>query len=211
MRIDLKTKEGLEQAAELVRDADVLVENFAPGVMERLGLSKKVVKKLNPRCIYLSMPGFRSDDEVRAELKAFEAIIMTESGVFADMGLNRTLMGINPSYSPLPLASTYAAPMAANAVTAALIRREVTGIGDFLEVPLAACLHDTLVRQRVPSTALASLVSAALSRSIFVADLQFNGRRAAATIHLRAPARDQSSQQARSTDGSVLRASEGTA
>ena len=134
------------------------------------------------------MPGFRSDDEVRAELKAFEAIIMTESGVFADMGLNRTLMGINPSYSPLPLASTYAAPIAANAVTAALICREVTGIGDHLEVPLAACLHDTLVRQRVLSAALVSLVPAALSLSIAIADLQLHGRRAAATIHLRARA-----------------------
>lgn len=54
-------------------------------------------------------------------------------------------MGVNPSYSPLPLASTYASPMAANAVTAALISRELTGLGDEIEVPLAACLHDTLI------------------------------------------------------------------
>ena len=123
----------------------MLVENFAPGVFDRLGLSAAVVKAANPRCIYLSMPGFCSSDSGRAELKAFEAVIMTESGVFADMGLNRTLMGVNPSYSPLPLASTYAAPIAANAVTAALISRELTGLGDHLEIPLAACLHDTLI------------------------------------------------------------------
>ena len=60
------------------------------------------------------------------------------------MGLNRTLMGINPSYSPLPLASTYAAPMAANAVTAALIHREVKGIGDHIEVPLLEVLLEGL-------------------------------------------------------------------
>lgn len=64
------------------------------------------------------------------------------------MGLNRTLMGKNPSYSPLPLASTYACPLAASAIAAALIAREVTGLGDQIEVPLAACLHDTLVIQR---------------------------------------------------------------
>lgn len=61
------------------------------------------------------------------------------------MGLNRTLMGKNPSYSPLPLASTYASPLAAGAIASALIARELTGLGDQIEVPLAACLHDTLV------------------------------------------------------------------
>ena len=120
-------------------------ENFAPGVMDRLGFSASKVSAVNSRCIYLSMPGFRSTDRARAELKAFEAIIMTECGVFADMGLNRTLMGVNPSFSPLPLASTYACPLAANAVTAALIHREISGLGDQIEVPLAACLHDTLI------------------------------------------------------------------
>lgn len=63
----------------MIREADVVVENFAPGVMERLGLSAAVVKEINPRCIYLSMPGFRSGDEAHAELKAFEAIILTKS------------------------------------------------------------------------------------------------------------------------------------
>lgn len=183
LSVDLKSAHGWAQASALVREADVVIENFAPGVMERLGFSAAAVKDINPRCIYLSMPGFRSDDEARAELKAFEAIILTESkcchmlhicsdyivlsnfsiteanllcagGVFADMGLNRTLMGVNPSYSPLPLASTYAAPMAANAVTAALIRREVTGIGDEIEVPLASCLHDTLVCTTIPGRLL---------------------------------------------------------
>ena len=53
--------------------------------MQRLGFSAAAVRGVNPRCIYISMPGFRSSDHARAELKAYEAIIMTESGVFADM------------------------------------------------------------------------------------------------------------------------------
>jgi crotonobetainyl-CoA:carnitine CoA-transferase CaiB-like acyl-CoA transferase len=145
LRIDLKSDAGREQAWQLVRSADVVIENFSPGVMHRLSLSAEAVRAANPRCIYVSMPGFRSSDRTKAELKAFEAIIMTECGVFADMGLNRTLMGKNPSYSPLPLASTYACPLAASAIAAALIAREVTGLGDQIEVPLAACLHDTLI------------------------------------------------------------------
>jgi len=79
------------------------------------------------------------------------------------MGLNRTLMGRSPSYSPLPLASTYACPLAASAIAAALIAREVTGLGDQIEVPLAACLHDTLVSKFLdPSHSLSLSLSLSL-------------------------------------------------
>lgn len=61
-----------------MRSADVVIENFSPGVMHRLSLSAEAVRAANPRCIYVSMPGFRSSDRTKAELKAFEAIIMTE-------------------------------------------------------------------------------------------------------------------------------------
>ena len=56
----------------------MVIENFSPGVMHRLSLSAEAVRAANPRCIYVSMPGFRSTDRTKAELKAFEAIIMTE-------------------------------------------------------------------------------------------------------------------------------------
>ena len=106
-RLDLKSKAGLATARALVRECDVVVENFSPGVMDRLGLGAALVRAENPRCIYLSLPGFASgdDDENLRGLKAFEAVVLARAGVFADMGLNRTLMGINPSYSPLPLVS----------------------------------------------------------------------------------------------------------
>ena len=66
--LDLKTASGLAHAWELLQSADVVVENFSTGVMARLGLSAEAVRAVNPRCIYLSMPGFASDDELHAEV-----------------------------------------------------------------------------------------------------------------------------------------------
>ena len=60
--------------------------------------------------------------------------MLARAGVFCDMGLNRTLMGITTSYSPLPLASTYGSIVGAMGVTLALLGREATGEGDTLEV-----------------------------------------------------------------------------
>lgn len=78
LRVDLKSDAGRERVWELVKRADVVIENFSPGVMRRLSLSAETVRAANPRCVYVSMPGFRSSDTTKAELKAFEAIIMTE-------------------------------------------------------------------------------------------------------------------------------------
>jgi crotonobetainyl-CoA:carnitine CoA-transferase CaiB-like acyl-CoA transferase len=60
------------------------------------------------------------------------------------MGLNRVLMGVNPSFSPLPLASSYGAMMAASAAVLALQARERTGLGDQIEVPLASAVMEGL-------------------------------------------------------------------
>ena len=144
--VDLKSKAGKKQAWEHILSADGLIENFTPGVMDRLGFSSEKVRRANPNCIYLSLPGFASNDMEFRDVRAFEAIIMAQSGVYCDMGLNRTLMGINPSYSPLPLASTYGSVIGAVGVVLALIGRDGKGMqGDTLQVPLGAALCDALV------------------------------------------------------------------
>ena len=143
--IDLKSQTGRAHAMKLVASADVVVENFTPGVMDRLGLSPAAVAEANPRCVYLSLPGFKNGDTEFADLQAYEGIIMAAAGVYADMGVNRQLMGINPSYSTLPLASTYGSVVGALGVALALLGRETTGNGDTLEVPLAAALCDALI------------------------------------------------------------------
>lgn len=124
MRLDLKSADGLRQARELVAKADVVIENFRPGVMAGLGLNFSELRRSRPELITLSIPGFASNDELRREWRATEAVIASASGVFTDMGQNRVLMGINPSFSPLPLASAYGTMLAVSAVVLALQARE---------------------------------------------------------------------------------------
>ena len=144
VNLDLKTPDGLEQALALVEEADIVIEGFAPGALTNLGIDLDALCKARPELIALSMPGFASDDEKHCDWRAFESIIAATSGVFSDMGLNRILMGINPSFSPLPLASAYASVIAGAAVMLALQARENTALGDRLEVPLASALMEGL-------------------------------------------------------------------
>lgn len=144
LRLDLKTPEGLARARQLIEEADILVENFRPGVMARLGLDPAQLRAARPELITISIPGFASNDELRREWRAFESVIAAASGVFTDMGLNRVLMGLNPCFSPLPLASAYGTMLAVSATVLALQARERTGLGDAIEVPLAGAVMEGL-------------------------------------------------------------------
>jgi crotonobetainyl-CoA:carnitine CoA-transferase CaiB-like acyl-CoA transferase len=144
IQIDLADAIGQATVRKLIETADVVVEPPKPfGVAE--------VRSLNPRAICLTLPGFCPEDERFADVQAaagdFEACLLASLGVFTDMGLNRTLMGQQVSYSPLPLASAYSSALAAYSVVMALLSREDTGLGDAIEVPLAAGCMDALVSQ----------------------------------------------------------------
>ncbi len=142
--LDLTDDNDLQLARELARHADVVVENFRSGVMQRLGLGADRLRQHNPGLVYLSLPGFASNDANYAGVPAWEGVIAAAVGQFTDMGLNRILMGINPSFSPLPLASAYAAVLGATSVTLALFARENTGQGEVIEVPISAALMEGL-------------------------------------------------------------------
>lgn len=142
--IDLKSQEGLERACALCAEADILIENFRPGKLGKLGVDFAKMRLERPELITLSLPGFASNDPLRRNWRAFESVVAANSGVFTDMGLNRVLMGVNPSFSPLPLASAYASQIGASAVVLALQSRQLTGVGDQIEVPLAAAVMEGL-------------------------------------------------------------------
>ncbi|WP_413791930.1 MULTISPECIES: CoA transferase [unclassified Pseudomonas] len=144
LQLDLKSAEGLKNAMALIASADILIENFRPGVMQRLGIDFAVLRRQRPELITLSIPGFATNDELRRDWRAFESIIASASGVFTDMGQNRVLMGINPSFSPLPLASSYGTMLAVSSVVLALQARQRSGMGDEIEVPLAAAVMEGL-------------------------------------------------------------------
>ena len=142
--LNLKNPAGVEEARRLVTGADILIENFLPGTMARLGLGAQELTRLNPGLIYLSLPGFSAEDAQYAGMPAWEGVIAAAMGQFTDMGLNRVLMGIQASYSPITLASAYGAVFGTLAVVLALRHRERNGQGDVIEVPLAAALMEGL-------------------------------------------------------------------
>ncbi|UTW47485.1 CoA transferase [Bacterioplanoides sp. SCSIO 12839] len=144
INLDLKTPEGLAKALELIAEADVVLESFRPGTMKKLGIDFEQLRQQRPELITVSVPGFASNDQLRREWKATEAIVATTSGVFNDMGFNRVLMGVDPSFSPVPLGSSYAISLAASSTVFALFEREKTGRGDSIEVPVAAALMEGL-------------------------------------------------------------------
>ncbi|WBA82736.1 CoA transferase [Endozoicomonas sp. GU-1] len=144
LKLDLKTKSGLLQALSLIEKADIVIESFRPDVMKRLGIDFQQLRESRPDLISLSIPGFASNDQLRREWKATEAVVAATAGAFTDMGFNRILMGLNPSFSPLPLASSYATSLAASSVVLALTAREKTGRGDHIEVPIVAAMMEGL-------------------------------------------------------------------
>jgi crotonobetainyl-CoA:carnitine CoA-transferase CaiB-like acyl-CoA transferase len=132
--LDLKSVIDIEKARTLIKSADVIIENFRPGVMERLGIGAKAVSELNSRLVHLSLPGFSSTDTEKANLRAFEGILSAATGVFTDVSRRNTEP---PIYTPIPMASVYGAVQGVIAATIALYAREETGIGARIEVPLA--------------------------------------------------------------------------
>ena len=86
VNLDLKSEGGLAKALALCAEADIIVENFRPGKLARLGIDFAAMRQERPELITVSLPGFASNDEERRELRAFESVIAASSGVFTDMG-----------------------------------------------------------------------------------------------------------------------------
>ncbi|MCK9496545.1 MAG: CoA transferase, partial [Dehalococcoidia bacterium] len=133
--------EGRETARSLIASADVVVENFRPGVMDRLGLGAVAMTEAHPRLVYCSLPGFASDDP-RAEVAAWEGVVGAASGLYRR---NRTASEEGaPVFTAIPLPSAYAAVQGALAVTMALNARERDGVGQRIEVPLFDAMYSAV-------------------------------------------------------------------
>ncbi|MGH3252530.1 MAG: CaiB/BaiF CoA transferase family protein [Trebonia sp.] len=135
--LDLKRAGDLATARALIARGDVLIENFRPGVMSRLGLGYAGLAAVSPRLVYCSLPGFGADDP-RAGVPGWEGVIDAATGNCrirageAPEGWDAS----RPTYSSVPGASTAAAFLAAVAVVGALVERHRSGRGQHIEVPL---------------------------------------------------------------------------
>jgi crotonobetainyl-CoA:carnitine CoA-transferase CaiB-like acyl-CoA transferase len=130
--LDLKSTDDRRIAERLIASADVVVENFRPGVMERLGLGAQAMTTAHPRLVYCSLPGFASDDP-RFGLPAWEGVVAAATDTYRAA---RGTEGATPTFTAIPIASTYAAILAGIAIGSALFSREHDGRGQRIEVPL---------------------------------------------------------------------------
>ncbi|MGY8666584.1 CoA transferase [Bradyrhizobium sp. UFLA05-109] len=129
--IDFKADEGKEIFLRLVETADVVLENFRPKVMERLGLGYEVLAKRNPRIIYCAISGFGQDGPW-AGRPAYDQIVQGLSGVMSVTGDANTA----PLRTGFPIADTIAGLTASFAITAALVEQRQTGRGRHIDVSL---------------------------------------------------------------------------
>jgi CoA:oxalate CoA-transferase len=129
--LDLKQSADLAAARELVARSDVLVENFRPGVMGRLGLDPDSTRKLNPRLVYCSVSGYGQSGP-RRDWPAIDNIVQATSGMMS--------LGGDPDGPPMrvgfPVVDTLTGQTAAFAILAALFRRERSGQGDVIDVAM---------------------------------------------------------------------------
>ena len=131
LTLNLKAEEGKEIFRKLARTADVVVENFRPGVMARLGFSYEELCKLNPKIIDCAISGFGQSGP-DAFKPAYDQIIQGLSGVMAINGDER----LNPLRAGFPLCDTVGGLNAAFAIMAALYHRAQTGEGQFIDIAL---------------------------------------------------------------------------
>ena len=129
--LNLKKAEGKDVLKRLVESADVLVENFRPGVMARLGLGYEDLSRCNPRLVYCAISGFGQDGPMK-DAPAYDQIIQGLSGMMSITG--------TPDGAPLrigyPVADTLGGMTAAFAISSALVRRNGSGEGAFIDVSM---------------------------------------------------------------------------
>jgi len=129
--LNLKTKEGKEIVLKLAKEADVLVENFVPGAMDRLGLGYEALSQLNPRIVYCSISGFGQSGPYR-DRPAYEPILQAMSGIMDSTGEpDRPPVRIRPAMIDYCTGAN-----AAFAIAAALFGRQKTGRGQRIDVAL---------------------------------------------------------------------------
>jgi len=129
--LDLKKPAALAAALKLVESADVVLENFRPGVMTRLGLGYDACKALNPGVVYCSVSGYGQSGPLR-DWPAIDNIVQATSGMMSlsgDAGDGSMRVGF-------PVVDTITGQLAAFAILAALFRRHKNGEGEYIDVAM---------------------------------------------------------------------------
>ncbi|RUY29397.1 CoA transferase [Mesorhizobium sp. M7A.F.Ca.CA.004.12.1.1] len=137
--LDLKQQADRERFFDLVASADALVENFRPGVMDRLGLGYEALKTVRPGLVYCAISGFGQTGPMR-DNPAYGQIIQGLSGIMSITGTPETA----PLRVGYPVADTLGGLVGAFAITSALVRQKTSGEGAFLDVSMLECTLSAL-------------------------------------------------------------------
>ncbi|MER9406266.1 CoA transferase [Mesorhizobium caraganae] len=137
--LDLKSEADRERFLDLVASADALVENFRPGVMERLGLGYEKLKEVRPGLVYCAISGFGQTGPMR-DNPAYDQIIQGLSGIMSVTGTPETA----PLRVGYPVADTLGGLVGAFAIAAALVKQKTSGEGAFLDVSMLECTLSAL-------------------------------------------------------------------
>jgi itaconate CoA-transferase len=130
LAIDLSASDGQEVVRRLACQADVFLENFAPGVVARLGLADEDLRRENPRLIYCSLSGYGQSGPYR-DTKAYDLLIQGETGILLTNGSPE-----QPAKVGIPVTDLIGGSNAVVGVAMALYERERTGLGTFLDVSM---------------------------------------------------------------------------
>ena len=137
LAVDLKSEDGRHAVWKLVEDADVVIQNFRPGVIEKLGFGPEAVRARNPRIVYGSVSGY-GDDNDWATLPGQDLLAQARSGIMWLTGAEQH----GPVAIGLPVADVLAGAALAQGVLALLVRRGITGEGGLVETSLIEAIAD---------------------------------------------------------------------
>jgi len=127
--LNLKSERGAEAARKLAAGTDVVIENYRPGVLDRLGLGYERIKELNPNVIYASGSGYGSDGPY-SHLPGQDLLLQAISGLGANTGTESD----GPTVSAAAIVDQHSASLLAMGILGALVHRERTGKGQRVEV-----------------------------------------------------------------------------
>jgi crotonobetainyl-CoA:carnitine CoA-transferase CaiB-like acyl-CoA transferase len=130
LRIDLKSAEGVETIKAMIPAVDVVIHNFRPGVMDKLGLGSECLRSINPKLIYTAISGFGTKGPLSGA-PAYDPMIQAHAGVAAAQG-----RGDQPAFMRTLLCDKITGYTACQAVTSALFMRERVGEGQHLDLSM---------------------------------------------------------------------------
>ena len=157
--LDLSNPDAVALVIKLVEKCDVIIENFRPGVMKRMGLDQTTLRAVNPKIIYASITGYGNTGPW-TDRRAYAPVVNAEMGLTKHQGDAR---GGEYANDPFSHGDVYTAVECAAAILAALYQREQTNVGQYIDLSMAQTLlyvnehvHDALWDQPVSPDAIRS-------------------------------------------------------